>query len=202
MNDFQPQKYGPAVAELLVPERLAELGPGTPNEAVRPKLAALTPGEIVPGARDPAMAAACLAGLWLYHDFLDESHSISQEIPTTTGSYWHGIMHRREPDFGNSKYWFRRVGRHPVYALVAEDARREARASEPLAAEAACLAEGDEWNPDRFVDLCETVSRGGRRGGVQPASELLCRRIALCEWKRLFDYCFLQARNPEKGSRV
>ena len=53
------------------------------------------------------MAQACLAGLWLYHDFLDESHSISQEIATSTGSFWHGIMHRREPDPSNAKYWFR-----------------------------------------------------------------------------------------------
>ena len=46
------------------------------------------------------MAACCLCGLWLLHDFLDESHSLSQEITTDTGSYWHGIMHRREPDYG------------------------------------------------------------------------------------------------------
>ena len=60
-----------------------------------------------------ALASAAFAGkdslasaLWLYVDELDRSHTISQGIHTATGSYWHGIMHRREGDFGNSHYWF------------------------------------------------------------------------------------------------
>ena len=62
-------------------------------------------------ARHRELARACLAGLWLYHDFLDEAHRISQSLHGREGSYWHGIMHRREGDFANAKYWFHRVGR-------------------------------------------------------------------------------------------
>ena len=47
---------------------------------------------------------ALRSGLWLYVDELDRSHRISQQIPDATGSFWHGIMHRREGDFGNSHY--------------------------------------------------------------------------------------------------
>ncbi len=54
------------------------------------------------------------AGLWLYVDDLDRSHAISQGIENTTGSYWHGIMHRREGDFSNSHYWMRRAAGHPL----------------------------------------------------------------------------------------
>ncbi len=54
------------------------------------------------------------AGLWLYIDELDRSHTISQGISNATGSFWHGIMHRREGDFGNSHYWFNRTGFHPA----------------------------------------------------------------------------------------
>jgi len=58
------------------------------------------------------------AALWLYVDELDRSHRLSQQIEDQTGSYWHGIMHRREGDFSNSHYWFNKVGQHPAMALI------------------------------------------------------------------------------------
>src|SRR5437868_4066766 len=102
--------YPPAVAALLAVPRLMPLGPRTPVTAMRPQLAALD------------LPPACAAGLWLYFDFLDESHAISQELDTPEGSYWHAIMHRREPDAWNSKYWWRKVGPHPVLARLREEA--------------------------------------------------------------------------------
>lgn len=54
------------------------------------------------------------AGLWLYVDELDRSHTLSQDLKSPTGSYWHGIMHRREGDFSNSHYWFHKTGKHPA----------------------------------------------------------------------------------------
>ena len=67
------------------------------------------------------MADGCLAGLWLLHGFLDESHEISQSLKTAEGSFWHGIMHRIEPDFWNSKYWYRQVGSHQVIQAMAAE---------------------------------------------------------------------------------
>jgi len=59
------------------------------------------------------------SGLLLLWDFLDDSHEISQTMEgkgsPRTADYWHGIMHRREPDAGNASYWFRRVGHHPAF---------------------------------------------------------------------------------------
>ncbi len=57
---------------------------------------------------------ALQAGLWLYVDELDRSHTLSQDLKNPTGSYWHGIMHRREGDFNNSHYWFHKTGKHPA----------------------------------------------------------------------------------------
>lgn len=60
-------------------------------------------------AHEPAL----LAGLWLYLDNLESSHTISQRDASPVGAYWHGIMHRREGDFSNAKYWFRQTGSLP-----------------------------------------------------------------------------------------
>ena len=70
--------------------------------------------------RDPALAGKprLAAGLWLYVDDLPRSHTLSQSMEDATGSFWNGIMHRREGDFSNSHYWFRRVGHHPAMTAI------------------------------------------------------------------------------------
>lgn len=177
--------YSPAVMALVTPARLMPLGPGEPNEAARTRLEALIDRELFGGRKivDHAMAECCRSALWLYHDFLDESHQKSQAIDTQAGSYWHGIMHRREPDFGNANYWFRRVGRHPIHARLAEAARRIA-AGARLPAEADVLLHQGLWDCQAFTELCRAVQRG-------PAdAELCCRRLQQAEWEMLFDYCY------------
>ena len=58
------------------------------------------------------------AGLWLYVDNLERSHAVSQGIESATGSFWHGIMHRREGDYSNSHYWMRKAAGHPLFAQL------------------------------------------------------------------------------------
>ena len=184
---FQPADYGPPVARLVQSAACNDLGPGQPDESRRSLLAALTPEDVVAPHPlvDAEMARACLAGLWLRYDFLDASHEISQGIESPAGSFWHGILHRREGDFSNAKYWFRRVGRHPVF--------------EPLAAVAALLAQEtavtrsgvdlaahSSWDPFHFVDLCESAA------GDQTLAQL-CQRIQKREWDLLFDDCYRNA---------
>jgi len=188
MERFVPPSYGPAVDTLLAPLRLNELGPGRPNPAARKQLAALLPEQVcAPRAvRDRSAANACLAALWLYHDFLDESHSLSQDLSTVEGSYWHGLMHRREPDYGNTKYWFRRVGEHPTGRLLAP-AARELAVETSLDDDSRFLTTQTTWDHFRFVDLCEAAATGHSE-----ASEL-CRQIQQREWFLLFDHCWRRA---------
>lgn len=185
---FDPTHYAPIVADLVSADRLPLLGPGTPNGAMRSTLASLNVQTLFANREivDHDMARCCLSGLWLWHDFLDESHQISQEIETTTGSYWHGIMHRREPDYGNAKYWFRRVGEHAIFPTLAVAA---AKLSEGLTLDRASefLNDRTRWDAFAFVDLCERIARG------QGDCEQLAKLVAKTEWELLFDYSWQHA---------
>jgi hypothetical protein len=175
MGEFNPAFYGPAVAALVDPLPLMALGRGKPNAAMRPRLQALDPAnDFAAPVVNRDAAAACQAGLWLLHDFWEESHAIAQDLSTPEGSYWHAIEHRREPDPGNAKYWLRRVGEHPIHAALsslAEDYTTE-------------ITPDDEWNGVAFVDICE---RHRGRGGI-PEVEL--RQMQMEEWRLLFDHCY------------
>ena len=184
MPEFDPSAYGPVVAELLAEDRLNPLDPGTPNEAVLGRLEGLSPEDLFGGTdiADPDMAAACLAALWLHHDFLDTSHTLSQGIRTPTGSYWHLIMHRREPDFSNARYWVAQTGEHAIFGEVCEAARQIAAGEEPSHPDAEFLKTQPAWNPTAFVDLCEASHTG------RAPCEDLCRRVQRREWQILFNY--------------
>ena len=188
MTKQEFQAYGPAVTALLAEERLMPLGPGKPNEVMRAQLGAGTAEDLFAGQaiRDQDMAQACLAGLWLYHDFLDESHTISQAIASPSGSYWHGMLHRREPDFDNARYWFRRVGRHPIFDPLQQAARALAQVEKPPAS-AGFLTDQAAWDPFAFVDLCEKCLAGTTPGAR------LCQQIQQREWELLFEHCYRQA---------
>ena len=199
MNEITLSNYGPIFAALLADAPLNELGPGKPLPTQRKQLETLSidtafaPHKVV----DRTMAKACLAGLWLRFDFLDESHAISQEIKTPTGGFWHGIMHRREPDYDNAKYWFHRVGEHAVFARLCASVKvaaslRDTNASfgetRPLCADRAAdfLLTQAEWDPFRFIDLVAAAARG-------KSSQQFCRELQRLEWELLFDFCFRAA---------
>src|SRR5436190_890296 len=117
---FDAHAYGEKVAAILAldgnGERLMPLAEGicSSAEALR-VLKASTATELFPLSRAPE---AALSGLYLYFSCREESHNLSQEIETPDGSFWHGILHRQEPDAGNAAYWFRRVGAHPVFPAL------------------------------------------------------------------------------------
>lgn len=180
--------YPPTVNELIDDSRLNVLGPGTPNPSIHTRLTQLTPQTLLEPhtVADTDMARACLSALWLHHDYLDESHTISQDIPTSTGSYWHAIMHRREGDFGNSAYWFRRVGNHPVFAQLGEEAQTWQQSEGNLLPKLPLSTNGD-WDPFTFGELCEGAVR------KRNAFEDQCRQLQQLEWRLLFDFCYQAA---------
>ncbi len=184
---LEADQFSPAVARLLAAAPTCPLGPGTPLREQRAQLAELSPSELAAPkpVADEEMARSAIAGLWLRFNFLDESHTISQDLPSTTGSYWHGIMHRREPDYGNARYWFHRVGVHPVFGPLCQEARRLAQEHGPER-RTKFLAEQANWDPFAFVDLCEQAAR-------DKSLVALCEAIQQVEWELLFSECTRRA---------
>lgn len=192
MLPFEPDKYGPVFAPLLKTDRCRPLGPGKPTRSARESLDSLDPQAGLAHEKivDPAMAELCCGAIWLLYDYLEESHKRSQQIDTDSGSYWHGIMHRREPDYQNAKYWFRRVGDHPIYAELHKGAReltREAELDDTIAA----LQTQKRWDPFLFIDMIETVT--SQRAQSQSKEEQLLCKVQQYEWERLFDFCYRRA---------
>lgn len=174
--------YGPLCQTLLEAAPLNVLGPGEPDTAQRERLSALTDDALFgQPATDASLAACCRAALWLRFNFLHESHEISQQIDTPTGSYWHALMHRREQDYDNAKYWFRRVGAHPIYPELA----RATQQMSPVTTDARLnFFQRPKWDPLGFVDLCQQLAN------EESEANLVARRAAAAEWQHLFDFCF------------
>ena len=111
--------------------------------------------------KDNIFGDAIKSGLLLWNDALDDSHNISQELGNNTGSYWHGIMHRREPDYSNAKYWFGRVGTHPIFPALRECAialfKETSNPSETLTQIAQTIETQEDWDAYQFIDWCQAA---------------------------------------------
>ncbi|MEO6435591.1 MAG: hypothetical protein ABIP55_07495 [Tepidisphaeraceae bacterium] len=169
-------KLNPAAYAILVPT-------GGGNETARDLLQSVRPPELVSSAvTNLEEAAGMLSGLWLRFDWLDESHRISQSLETPSGSFWHAIMHRREGDFSNSKYWYARVGAHPSLATLAAQAPQMINTLPADKSLLRVIATG--WNPSALVDLVEQIhdKPDDPRHGAAVALQKL-------EWQILFDHC-------------
>ncbi len=108
------------------------------------------------------------AALYLLAGDLDRSHSLSQSIESKDGSFWHGVMHRREGDFSNAKYWFDRVGVHPGYKALNDALEQDELARTVLPS---------GWDATEFVDQSR---RAVRTGGENLQA---CLHVQWIEWQ-------------------
>lgn len=140
--------------------QLAPQTPGRDREWLLQLLRAYEPVQDLPEIRSASDATALKAGLFCIHDYLEESHEFSQSVQNAgihcSGDYWHHIMHRREPDSSNAKYWSRVVGNHPLLDLLPEvipPLFDQFQSSDVLHWKKRVL-ENKRWSLNTFVDFC------------------------------------------------
>jgi hypothetical protein len=123
-------------------------------------------------------AQAALAGLLLRAGYWTESHGVAQDIDTVEGSYWHAILHRMEPDSFNAAYWFRRVGKHPIFPALLHHATKVLEANGPKHWHLK-----QTWDAFLFVEWCDEARENGGQ------AEAAALEIQVAEWQLLFDWC-------------
>ena len=164
--EFHPEDYGPHVARIL-----ALAGGGTRlMPLVRCGCVACEASDALKD--EDVNNAAVKAGLYVHCGCWDQAHELADSVHNPNGYFWHGIVHRQEPDAANSAYWFRMTGRHAIFPRLAAEAA------------SAGYGRGTHWDPFAFIDFCETA-----RQSPGSAGEKLAERVQLLEWQLLFDHC-------------
>ncbi len=155
-------QYSDFIDRLLIqPKLLARLCPSEPLQWELPRRIREADQAAIVGNRTvtDGNLFELLRGLLYYAvDDLDAAHRIFQDEKSDLGSYCHGMLHRREPDFDNARYWFRRAGRLPFFQKL-----------HGIAAEhSADMARQSTWDPYLFTGECEQA----RHGAFEKTEEL------------------------------
>ncbi len=162
---------------LLHDDLLQKLIPSEPiNVDLLTRLRAMDDATLAGGLTigQPQTFALIRGGLFYVLDSIHEAHTIFQETKGDLGAYWHGMIHRREGDFDNARYWFRRAGTLPFFDTLHRAASETS----------ALMARQSNWDPYLFTGECEQ-SRFGEDEGLKDL--LTLQRV---EFDGLFEYCW------------
>lgn len=128
----------------------------------------------------PETALRLRAVACLYHDHHDPAHDLVQDLSDRDGALIHAIVHRREPDYWNARYWFRQVDVHPVYLALGRriPSMTPTPDQEVLARK---LTLPGAFDPFAFVDLTEQYERHA----AEDPTVLWLRRVQHAEFEEL-----------------
>ncbi len=169
------------------PRPLTRLVKGKPIAKGRQAVVELSEKDLG-GAKNSKSLPLIQAALYLCFDCFEEAHNIANDHEGTVAGNWlHAIVHRREPDASNSKYWYHRVAAPAkVFTAIGKEAldllgKVPAPELESLAKK---MEKSKSWEPESFVDLCDKYRE---KGPQSPAYQLLAR-VQEIEWRGLAEY--------------
>ena len=125
-------------------------------------------------------ADAFRAGLFLLHGDLENGHKhVQAHEGHANPDFMHGLMHRLQGDFDNATYWFRGVGRHPIYNELSDRAAVLGFRALP-------------WDPTAFTQAYRAAVEG------HDAEQLpVVRAIQALEFALLLRHCRAEALEDE-----
>jgi hypothetical protein len=172
-------RYSPFVDDLLSGRDLLKRLVADPSASVPLllKVREAKDNDLAPDTATGEMFPLIRAALLYLCEGNEESHRIVQDRSDDTSAYLHGMIHRREPDFENARYWFRRAGTHPMFGALHAEASRVS----------ADMAKQQDWDPYLFTGLCEQ----DRFGAAENHEQLV--QLQRLEFDRLFDYIWRQS---------
>jgi hypothetical protein len=133
----------------------------------------------------PAAFTVVRGGLLYALGDLEGCHAFFQNTANDLVGYFRGMTHRREADFDNARYWFRRAGSLPFFGTL------HSRASN-ISSE---MAKQHSWDPYLFAGRCEQ-----HRFGEDSETEELVR-LQKAEFDIVFDYSWRQAKVASAPTR-
>ena len=93
----------------------------------------------------------------LDHDHHDPAHNLVQDRGDRDACLIHALLHRREPDYWNAAYWFRRVSGHPIYGMATPAVIRAAQTPQARAVLERLTLSGN-LDPLALVQECERMA--------------------------------------------
>ncbi len=157
---------------------IPSLAPGIPSEErewLRFQIMNRPTGKLISQPDISLETVAVRAGLLQFHDELDASHQCSQSMEgEQLADHWHGIMHRREPDDSNAKYWYRRVGKSSIFKILSKHAEAVLKSSSSSDADfwRKKLITSSGWDSFTFIDFCSFCRNSNDQELIQAAENI------------------------------
>ena len=130
------------------------------------------------------------AVLWLRIGMIDRPHELVQHGSNAMDCYLHGVVHRLEGDFWNSKYWFRQIIDKSLLESISSEVTtqliglNEIEAARHLEIVDDCC----KFSASHLVDACEGLNQGNHKNELKFS---LLQLVCSFEWKALLERCFL-----------